>query len=170
MRFILLSFLIISVSLKAQINNTNSCKCCDETHAAFDFWAGNWQVTDANGKVLGTNVIDKLQDNCILRENWTSANGKLTGTSYNFYNADKEQWEQIWIDNQGGNLHLKGKKEGNKMILKTDVATNKNGKPYYHKVTWIANDDGTVRQLWETVTDETNILVAFDGIYKKVKE
>lgn len=170
MRFLLFSFLIISISLKAQTNNTNSCKCCNEINTAFDFWAGNWQVVDASGKVLGTNFIDKIQDECILRENWESAQTNYTGTSYSFYNSNTEQWEQIWVDNQGGSLHLKGVKNGNQMILKTEKAKDKSGMPYYHRVTWTANEDGTVRQLWETITDETNVSVAFDGIYKKVKE
>ena len=168
MRFFLLVFFTVAISSFSQTSNT--CKCCDETHSAFDFWSGNWEVTDTNGKVLGTNTIDKLQDDCILRENWKSANGKLTGTSYNFYNAAKKQWEQIWIDNQGGSLHLKGNKVGNQMILKTDTAQNKDGKPYYHRVTWTDNEDGTVRQLWETITEEANITIAFDGIYKKIED
>jgi len=31
----------------------------------------------------------------------------------------------------------------------------------FHRVTWTPNEDGTVRQLWETITD---ITIAFDGL------
>ena len=96
---------IFSISMNAQINN---CKCWTEKHAEFDFWIGTWNVTSPDGTTAGKNVIDKIQENCILRENWNSAKGKYTGTSNNFYNAKTKQWEQIWIDNQGGSLHLKG--------------------------------------------------------------
>ena len=56
------------------------------------------------------------------------------------------------------------------MILMTDEETNKEGKPYYHRVTWTKNNDGTVRQYWETITNKTEITVAFDGLYRKIKK
>ena len=166
MKYILIIVLFSNLNMNAQNKN---CNCCTETHAEFDFWIGNWTVTNPNGSLAGTNVIDKIQDNCILRENWTSATPGVTGTSNNFYNASKQQWEQIWVDNQGGSLHLKGNRFGNKMILKTDVAKNQNGELFHHRVTWTKNDDGTVRQYWETITNDKDITVAFDGLYKKTE-
>lgn len=162
--FFTLLFSLASFAFYAQ---NNTCNCCDEKHAEFDFWIGSWTVTGPNGNVVGTNVLDKIQDKCVLQENWTSAKGKLTGTSYSFYNSSTNQWEQIWVDNQGGSLHLKGEKVENQMILKTDEQKNKDGQPFYHRVTWTDNEDGTVRQFWETITNETEITVAFDGLYIK---
>lgn len=133
---------MMSLNLMAQ---TNKCNCCTKKHSEFDFWLGSWTVTDPNGKLAGTNVIDKIQDNCILRENWTSAQGNFTGTSTNFYNTITKQWEQIWLDNQGGILHLKGNRIGNQMILQSDERKNTKGKPYFNRITWTLNDDGTVR-------------------------
>ncbi len=159
-------FSIISMPLSSQ---NKACNCCTETHAEFDFWIGSWSVTNPDGSAAGSNIIDKIQDNCILRENWTSATQGYTGTSTNFYNAAAKQWEQIWVDNQGGSLHLKGHKVGNRMILKTDEQTNSDGQPFYHRVTWTNNEDGTVRQYWETITNEKDIVVAFDGLYKKTE-
>ena len=158
----LLLFSIISVNAQ-----TNPCNCCTEKHAEFDFWVGEWNVTNPDGSKAGTNTITKSQNNCLLQEHWASANGKITGTSNNFYNYKTKQWEQIWVDNVGGSLHLKGNREGNQMILKTDIETNKNGQPFYHRVTWTLNDDGSVRQYWETITNDKDVTVAFDGLYKK---
>lgn len=168
MKFIvkIVCFFMFSITMHAQ---TSSCNCCTEKHTEFDFWIGTWTVTKPDGTLAGNNVIDKIQGNCILRENWTSANGNFTGTSNNFYNYAKKQWEQIWVDNQGSSLHLKGHRVGNQMILKTDVAENKDGEPYYHRVTWTLNDDGSVRQYWETITNDKDITVAFDGLYKKTE-
>ena len=163
--FAIILFSIFSLTISAQ---NNSCNCCTEKHAEFDFWIGTWEVTDPDGSVVGKNVIDKIQDNCILRENWKSTGGNFTGTSSNFYNSKTNQWEQIWIDNQGGSLHLKGNRKGNQMILQSDVAKNTNGEPYFHRVTWTLNDDGSVRQYWETITNGKNVKVAFDGLYKKL--
>ncbi|GAA4896687.1 hypothetical protein GCM10023311_21800 [Flaviramulus aquimarinus] len=157
---------VISISVNAQETN---CNCCTEKHSEFDFWIGTWTVTNPDGSLAGNNVIEKIQDNCLLRENWTSAKGTYTGTSTNFYNNNTKQWEQIWIDNQGGSLHLKGHRKGNKMILKTSVANNKDGLPFYHQITWSLNDDGSVRQYWETITNNKDVSVAFDGLYKKTE-
>jgi hypothetical protein len=162
--FTIIFLSIFTMSINAQDNN---CKCCADKYSEFDFWIGKWNVTNPDGTAAGKNVIDKIQDNCILRENWTSAKGKLTGTSSNFYNAQTKQWEQIWIDNQGGSLHLKGNKTGNQMILETDEETNEDGQIFYHRVTWTDNEDGSVRQYWETITEGKDVAVAFDGLYKR---
>ena len=156
----------MSLSLNAQ---TKNCNCCTDNHKAFDFWIGSWTVTNPDGTAAGKNIIKKIQNNCILQENWTSASPGYTGTSNNFYNAKAKQWEQIWIDNQGGSLHLKGNRKGNQMILQTDEETNKDGLIFYHRFTWTNNEDGTVRQYWETITEGKDIAVAFDGLYKKVE-
>lgn len=166
MRLFIFCFIVFSLTVEAQEQH---CNCCTEKHSEFDFWKGTWTVTKPDGSIAGTNIIDKIQNNCILRENWTSAKGSFTGTSTNFYNYAKKQWEQIWVDNQGSSLHLKGNRIDNKMILKTDVAQNKDGNPYYHKVTWTLNEDGTVRQYWETITNDKDIVVVFDGLYKKTE-
>ena len=122
------AFSFCSFTLLAQNSQSVTCNCCTETHAEFDFWIGEWTVTQPNGSPAGKNSLDKIQDKCILRENWTSAKGGYTGTSYSFYNVQKKQWEQVWVDNQGGSLHLKGHKKGNQMILRTDDAKNQEGK------------------------------------------
>ncbi|MFC0605295.1 hypothetical protein [Winogradskyella pulchriflava] len=159
--------LIFTVSLSAQ---SNQCICCTEKHSEFDFWIGEWEVTNPDGSKAGKNKIEKVQDSCVLQENWISASPGYTGTSNNFYNYKTKQWEQIWIDNKGSSLHLKGNKVGNQMIMRTDDETNAEGKTFFHRVTWTDNEDGTVRQLWETITDKTEISIAFDGLYKRVEE
>lgn len=157
---------LFSLCLNAQ---TDGCNCCTEKHQEFDFWEGSWETFTPDGKLAGTNEIDKIQDKCILRENWTSAKSGYTGTSYNFYNVQTNQWEQIWIDNQGQSLHLKGNRKGNQMILNSEAMKDQKGNTVYNRVTWTKNEDGTVRQLWESSSNQKDWTVAFDGLYKKRK-
>ncbi len=154
-------------SVAVQAQNT-PCACCNENARAFDFWLGEWQVT-ANGKLAGHNSIDKVQDECVLRENWTSTSPGYTGTSYNFYNNKKKQWQQLWIDNQGGSLELSGQRIGRQMILSSEKFKNDKGQEAQHRITWTHNEDDTVRQLWETTTDG-NVKVVFDGLYTRKAE
>ena len=165
MKTLLLILIIFTTTgLHAQ---TSQCNCCTETHAEFDFWIGEWTVTNPDGTIAGTNSIDKIQNQCILRENWKSTQGNYTGTSNNFYNYKTKQWEQIWIDNQGQSLHLKGNRKGNQMILQSDEEKDKDGNVFYNRVTWTLNEDGSVRQYWETIFKDKPVVVAFDGLYKK---
>ena len=161
-----ISFIVAFLFIGAAIAQSDNCPCCSENHTAFDFWIGEWTVQTADGNLAGHNSIVKIQDGCVIQENWSSARAGYTGTSYNFFNSNSGQWEQIWVDNQGLVLHLKGTRIGNQMILKSDPVLNKEGASVVQQITWTSNDDGTVRQLWESLTNgEANIL--FDGLYKK---
>lgn len=143
------------------------CPCCTEPYRSFDFWIGDWKVYDINGKVVGKNTIVKQYDNCVLLEKWTSS-GVNRGTSYNYYNKKDATWNQVWIDNSGFSLVLKGNYKNGKMVLKSKLLNGKNGK-YYNQITWTKNPDGTVTQVWD-IFDEKNKKVqeAFKGIYKKI--
>lgn len=147
---------------------TEVCACCSANHKAFDFWEGKWEVTNSNGSKAGTNTIKKIQGNCILQENWLGESGP-TGTSLNFYNLKTKQWEQLWIDNSGTHLKLKGNRVGNRMILSSDEFTHTEGKTYTNRITWTLNKDGTVRQLWEILERDKVVSIAFDGLYKKIE-
>ena len=166
LKLLLLSALLL-LSLNVFAQNTSNCNCCSTAHQDFDFWIGEWETYNPDGTLAGTNSIDKIQGNCILRENWTSATAGYTGTSYNFYNYQLKQWEQIWVDNQGQSLHLKGNRVGNQMIMKTEVMKDRKGNDIYNKVTWTKNEDGTVRQVWETSPNQKEWTIVFDGLYKK---
>lgn len=143
-----------------------ACNCCTENHEAFDFWIGSWTVTNPDGSLAGFSSITKIENNCIIDEHWKSASPGYTGTSHNFYNSKLKRWEQLWLDNQGGYLKLYGNRTENQMILTSDIENTQKGS-VYHRITWTANEDGTVSQLWETITNETEISVAFNGLYTK---
>jgi hypothetical protein len=167
MKYLLILFIAVCGFLG--YSQTNDCNCCTDKHSEFDFWIGEWDVRNPDGTAAGNNRIEKVQNNCILQENWTSVQANYTGTSNNFYNYKTKQWDQIWIDNQGQSLHLKGNKVGNQMILQSDAEKDKDGNMFINRVTWTKNEDGSVRQLWETITNGTEISIAFDGLYKKTE-
>lgn len=147
----------------------DDCPCCTENHKAFDFWVGEWQVTKPDGSAAGQNTIVKLEDNCVLRESWKSANGNSTGTSTNFYNGSTGQWEQLWVDNSGSHLKLIGNRTKNRMILSSEEFVGADGKKAVHRISWTSNEDGTVRQLWEVLQDDKVVNIAFDGLYTKIE-
>ena len=159
--------LLILLSIQVSVaQNKDACACCSENHLAFDFWVGEWVVTNAKGSPAGENTISKEENGCVLRENWTSASQGYTGTSTNFYNKTTQQWEQLWVDNSGGFLKLKGNRIGDKMIMSSEEFSRE-GKMLKNRITWFKNEDGTVRQLWELLEGEKVVSVLFDGLYRR---
>lgn len=156
----------ISSGYSQDLSDTK-CNCCSEAHQAFDFWVGDWVVYDIDGKVVGTNSIIKEYDNCVLKEQWVSS-GTNRGTSYNYYNTSNKTWNQVWIDNNGFSLELKGDSYDNdSMVLTSELLKGEKGK-FYHRITWQKNKDNTVTQTWDILSEKKEkTREVFEGIYKK---
>ena len=161
-----LLILLISLSLAGPVL-AQDCACCTEAHQQFDFWVGDWVVYDTAGTQVGENLIVKLEDGCIVNEHWKGAKG-LTGRSYNYWDASDQTWNQLWIDNNGSNLVLKGKASEGKMTLQSELQKGASGKSYYNRITWMKESEDQVVQLWEILDPDGNVInVAFKGIYKR---
>lgn len=143
---------------------TNACACCEEDYGQFDFWVGDWIVRDTTGMVVGENRITKIEGNCVLQEQWTGTSG-TTGTSMSYFDRSDKSWNQLWIDNSGNQLQLKGQFQEGKMILQSEIV-NTHDSEHYNQITWSKNKDGTLIQLWQ-VFDTSNkpLRTLFKGIY-----
>ena len=138
--------------------------CTAPEYRHFDFWIGEWEVEAPNGQPAGTNRIARIQGDCALHEQWTSAGGG-TGTSFSTYNTTKKKWQQFWVDAQGTVLEIEGGLENGAMVMRS----NPDASPV-NRITWTPNDDGSVRQHWETSADGgATWTTAFDGTYRKKK-
>jgi len=64
----------------------------------WDFWVGEWKVwtNDEKHTFQGTNSITKHHKNCLIMENWTSAQGG-DGSSMHYYDPVEKQWRQLWV-------------------------------------------------------------------------
>jgi len=165
-KYVLIILLLSFVISFAQKTNKNDCACCTESHQAFDFWLGKWTVYDAQGKIIGTNTITKEYANCVLKEEWKSTS-KSRGTSYNYFNLSDKTWNQVWVDNSGFNLTLKGNYIDKKMVLTSPLTKSEKG-DYYNQIIWFKNKDGSVTQTWNVLDIHYKIIrEAFKGIYKK---
>jgi hypothetical protein len=141
--------------------------CQAPEHRQFDFWLGEWSVTQA-GKTAGINRIERILDGCALLESWTGASG-YRGNSLNFFDPARQRWHQTWIGTDGQGLALDGEFVDGKMVLagtRLDPATKNT---VHDRITWTPNPDGTLRQLWETSTDGKSWSAIFDGFYSKVR-
>jgi len=133
----------------------------------FDFWVGEWNVysNDEKRNFQGTNSITKHHKNCLVMENWTSAQGG-TGSSMNYYDAVEDQWRQLWIAG-GYSIDYTGGLDGSgSMVLSGRINFYKTGKSHDFRGRWTAAADGSVRQLFEQKDPQTGEWgVWFDGLY-----
>lgn len=162
----LLTFLILFCSSTFAQQTKSKCNCCTPSYQQFDFWVGEWNVYDTTGALTGYNVIKKIQGGCGIQENWRDGNGG-TGTSLNYYDKSDSTWNQLWVDDKGNQLKLKGKYENDRMTLKSELKKGKKVDWYYDQISWWTNKDGSVNQHWEIFDKEgKRIKVVFKGLYQ----
>ena len=163
----IICFLVLNISFVTLLYAQDDCSCCTENHRQFDFWLGEWEVMNSEGNKVGENSISKMEGDCILVEKWQGAQG-LNGTSHNYYDPSDKSWNQLWLDNRGGILKLKGALESGQMVMRSALAEDTEGNSSYNQISWRLNDDGTVTQLWELYNDEGKLIrQLFLGIYHK---
>jgi hypothetical protein len=137
----------------------------------FDFWIGRWSVS-AGGQPAGESRIESVLDGVAILEHWTGASGHR-GKSLNLYNRARGEWEQFWVDGEGGRLLLRGGLRGGAMVLEgvADAPDAETGVARRERITWTPAADGSVRQLWEaSVDDGASWVVEFDGHYVRAQD
>jgi len=141
--------------------------CSGPEHRKFDFWLGDWEVSDTTGTYLGKNAITRVASGCGLLESWKSGSSGYEGNSLNWYDGATGQWKQVWVG-LGLYLDLSGGVEEGRMVLSGERATADG--PVIDRITWTPMDNGRVRQVWDMSKDGGSTWeMAFDGIYARVK-
>ena len=170
MRFIALAAvlcLVVGVPAASGQDAATAKPCTDSEHSQFDFWVGDWDVTDSAGQEQGTNHVVKILDGCVLQENWKGAQG-MTGQSYNVYAKDRGVWHQTWVDSNGSLLLLDGGLVDGKMVLEGETPAKDGKGTVQHEISWQAMDSGQVRQVWRMSRDGGSTWTdAFVGIYTR---
>ncbi len=152
----------LSVSY-AQNNATAPPPCESAEYRAFDFWLGEWDVFTPDGKLAGSNKIERRYNGCVVHERYTTPR-PYAGESLNAYDSSRKMWHQTWMDNSGTVLLLDGGIQGKSMVLQGNGVDNE-GKAIRHRITWTPQTDGTVRQHWESTNAKGQWSTAFDGKY-----
>ena len=156
----------LTACLSFYVTMAQAIPCDSPTYRQFDFWLGNWQVTNTQNTNKSISKISQVNNGCTLLEEYETPTGYV-GKSLNIYDATSQKWHQTWTDNTGVLLQLDGQFNGTSMVL-TGNTTNSAGNAILNRITWTPNQDGTVRQLWESSEDNGKVWqVLFDGLYSK---
>jgi hypothetical protein len=141
--------------------------CSSAHYHDFDFWLGDWDVTNPEGKPVGENHVVAAQGHCAFTEDWHGKGG-VTGTSLNAWDADFARWRQFWVDVQGGTAVLEGGLRDGSMVLEGDSFDRDKSTKGRNRITWTPLPDGRVRQWWQQSSDGgATWTTAFDGYYSR---
>ena len=141
--------------------------CAAPEFHQFDFWIGDWDVTNGDGKPAGTNKIVPILGGCALQESWTSATGGK-GTSLNAYDEPNRKWHQTWADDSGGLLLLDGEFRDGRMVLVGRRPRKDRSGILLHRITWTVVSPDRVQQKWEASGNEGRTWTpVFDGTYAR---
>ena len=141
------------------------CKTLPEA-AQFDFWLGDWTVTNSRDQIVGHNHVTHDLMDCVLRESWTDIYGDR-GTSVNFYDPATRHWHQVWTSDNGTVTHYEGQLTDGAMHFVANGFGDADGKTHFRRMTFTPHKDGSVRQLIEVSEDGITWTTSFDGLYRK---
>lgn len=137
-----------------------------EDYRHFDFWIGEWDVYARGGKV-GENSITRAVGGCAIHENYITQ-GNYAGQSINFFDPIDKKWHQHWVGSSGDTYNYIETKRAEGMLQFESPFMGSTGAISTSRLTFTLNEDGTVRQLFESSTDDGKTWSpAFDGLYKK---
>jgi hypothetical protein len=143
--------------------------CAAPEFRQFDFWAGQWEVKDADGKFAGHNSITIEERGCAIVERWKSASGG-TGQSINYYDPRANTWTQNWVG-LGIILTMTGGMRDGSMVLQGPLQYLADRRVTLLRGTWTQLKDGRVRQHFEESADDARTWTEwFDGYYSRAKE
>jgi len=141
----------------------------DERHHAFDFWIGEWTVTQ-NGQFAGTSNVQPILGHCTVFEQWESANNTF-GKSFNYYDPAHDHWRQIWIGDSGSFIEFTGEARDGGIFYTAETIDPADGSVTLHKFEFTVVGDNGVRQYWETSTDGGESWQSiWDGRYERKTE
>jgi Protein of unknown function (DUF1579) len=130
--------------------------CTAAEHRQLDFWMGEWDVRGVKqpqDALPSRSRIESIEGGCVISEQYTTPGG-YSGRSLNAYHADRKQWEQFWVDNQGGIHHYVGQaRDGNMHYEARGVQFAGMAAPGIVRMTFFRQGPDRVRQLGEQSMD-----------------
>ncbi|GJM20000.1 MAG: hypothetical protein DHS20C14_22130 [Phycisphaeraceae bacterium] len=135
------------------------------------FWVGDWDVySAASGQLNGRNTLELRVGGNAIHEAWTPVGGGSPGESWNWYDAAKGTWNQVWVDGSGVSTTFAGSpKDGGILFEGTQV--NASGATQLARMHVRPIADGRVQQTGTQSTDGgATWTPSYDLIYIKSGE
>jgi hypothetical protein len=140
--------------------------CTAQAFRNFDFWVGEWEVSDTGGHVIGKSTIERSSAGCAILEHWQPARG-VDGNSINWYSAADSTWHQQWVGGGGWIARFAGSYR-NGMIALTETESSLPPAAGRNRMSYMLLPDGRVKQWQDNTTDGGKTWkTQFVGYYRK---
>ena len=161
--------LIIVILYLPGVIRAQQAPCSTEQHRQFDFWVGDWEVMNQDDQVIGHSKVELILNDCVIFENWQSANPGYAGKSLNYFNRSTNKWNQKWIDTNGIPIEFEGVfNKQDQALYYTATTKDREGKEVLNKLSFYKKSKDYVNQIWEQSIDKGKTwTTVFDGHYKK---
>ncbi len=140
--------------------------CAGAPYRAFDFWIGQWTLTNPGGASGGSNTITVEAGGCAIFEDYVNPQANLTpGRSISFYNPVTDRWYQTYVDNGGNIARLASTSwAAGAIVTESELLAPS----VYRRVTWTLLGNGTVRQFSEyTLNGGSSFTTEYDLTYTR---
>lgn len=142
------------------------CRSRPESHL-FDFWIGEWDVSNAQGQPAGRSSVQQILSQCVIFENWTDRQGG-EGKSFNAYNADYGMWQQFWTDQYGRVTEYRESERTPEAGLRFLAHQRLPQGPSLIRMTFTPIDSNTVHQFGQISRDDGKTwTTSFDLYYRR---
>jgi hypothetical protein len=148
MRFASLVAVLLVVPAAARAQQ-RPAPCATPDHRAFDFWVGEWEVSDTSGKVIAASSVQLQANSCAVMEHWMPKGGP-DGVSISWLEPADHKWHQRWVGGGGWITSFTGGLVGKSMVLNDDQPKPAGS---LGRMTYTLLPDGRVNQTVETSTD-----------------
>ena len=156
--------LMIGSALPAAAQQAPQRACDTEDHRAFDYWIGEWVVSDTTGQQIAESSITSVAGGCAIAEHWRPLRG-AEGRSLSWFEPKDGQWHQQWIGGNGWIARFMGTVTDGELTL-TEAAHPATGTQPIARMRWARAGTDTVRQLmWQSRDAGTTWTPAFVGVY-----
>lgn len=166
---IALTISVLSSGWRARADSASRPPCESPEHRQFDFWLGDWKVSNADGTPAGSSSVTRELGGCVIHENYhgLGESAGFDGQSLSVFEENSRHWKQSWVDNGGQRMAvIEGSFGEGKMVLQGEGDSPKG----HHKtrVSWSEIGGGGVRQLVEFSFDAgKSWKTIFDGRYSR---
>lgn len=144
--------------------------CSAPVYHRLDFWLGDWDTYEANGKgpSEARNRVTSILGGCVILEHYEGANGTV-GESFTIYDASRKVWHQTWVTNRGQLLVLEGGFKGNVLTL-WGTRTLTDGQRELIRGVWKSQAGGVRETAYKSKDDGRTWTLDFDVFFKRYRE
>lgn len=137
--------------------------CATPEAREFDFWLGDWDLAgrmrvrpgvDEWRETRSTNSIRSIMNGCVTLERFENRTpGAWAGMSVSSWNPHTRQWQQTWVDDQGGYITLAGAFADGRMILITPARALPSGDTAVNRMVFHDITGDRLQWDWEVSRD-----------------